>query len=77
MKDFSFVADYDYFLFACKKVHTHIYIYIYIYIGLILQTKNKIAANMDQSITLIKSVVYPEILTVLWNARQVLDKKVH
>jgi len=32
---------------------------------------------MDQSITLIKSVVYPEILTVLWNARQVLDKKVH
>jgi len=69
MRDFSVVADYDYFLFACKKCH--------IYISLILQTKNKIAANIDQSITLIKSVVYPEILTVLWNARQVLDKKVH
>jgi len=68
MKNFA-VADCDYFPFVCKKFH--------IYIGLILQTKNKIAANMDQSITLIKSVVYPEILTVLWNARQVLDKKVH
>jgi len=73
MKDFSVVADYDYFPFACKKIH----IYTHIYISLILQTKNKIAANMCRSITLIKSVVYPEILTVLWNARQVLDKKVH
>jgi hypothetical protein len=55
MKEFSVLADYDYFLFAFKKMP---------YIGLILQTKNKFSANMDRSITLIKSVVYPEILTV-------------